>query len=235
MNRRAHVLLVDDEVSIQRTMLPLLRSRGYEVTVAGTAREALAEIEGERPDLIVLDLGLPDMDGLEVCRRVRGRWATPILVLSARGAEKDKVAALDEGADDYVTKPFGPDELLARVRAALRRASGGEPGQTGQWQRGDLTLDFDRNRVVRGETEIKLTPKEFDLLTLMARHTGQVLTHRAILKAIWGPNAVEHPEHLRVLMGQLRKKIEPDPTRPRYLLTEPWVGYRFAGDEEPTA
>jgi two-component system, OmpR family, KDP operon response regulator KdpE len=226
MNRPAHILLVDDETSIQRTMTPLLRSRGYEVTVAGSAREALADVERERPDLIVLDLGLPDMDGLDVCRRVRARWDTPIVVLSARGAEKDKVAALDEGADDYVTKPFGPDELLARVRAALRRASGGEP---------DLTLDFDRNRVMRGEAEIKLTPKEFELLTLMARRAGQVLTHRAILKAIWGPHAVEHPEHLRVLMGQLRKKIEPDPARPRYLLTEPWVGYRFAADEEPAS
>ena len=231
MSQPVHILLVDDEVSIQRTMTPLLRSRGYEVTVAGTAREALATVERDRPDLIVLDLGLPDMDGLDVCRRVRARWDTPILVLSARGAERDKVAALDEGADDYVTKPFGPDELLARVRAALRRASGGEPGDTGQLQRGDLTIDFDRHRVLRGEVEIKLTPKELELLTLMARHAGQVLTHRVILRTIWGPNAVDQPEHLRVLMGQLRKKIEPDPARPRYLLTEPWVGYRFAGDE----
>jgi len=234
MSRQAHILLVDDEVSIQRTMVPLLRSRGYEVTVAGTAREALASVEGERPDLILLDLGLPDMDGLEVCRRVRARWDTPIVVLSARGAEKDKVAALDEGADDYVTKPFGPDELLARVRAALRRVIGGDLAGTGQMQRGDLTIDFDRRRVLRGEAEIKLTPKELELLTLMARHAGQVLTHRVILKTIWGPHAVDQPEHLRVLMGQLRKKIEPDPARPRYLLTEPWVGYRFAGDEDPS-
>jgi two-component system KDP operon response regulator KdpE len=232
MIRPVHVLLVDDEVSIQRTMTPLLRSKGYEVTVAGTAREALASVEGDRPDLIVLDLGLPDMDGIEVCRRVRARWDTPIVVLSARGAEKDKVAALDEGADDYVTKPFGPDELLARVRAALRRASGGELDETGQLQRGDLTIDFGRRRVLRREAEIKLTPKELELLTLMARHAGQVLTHRVILKAIWGPHAVDHPEHLRVLMGQLRKKIEPDPVRPRYLLTEPWVGYRFAEDQD---
>lgn len=231
MSRQLHILLVDDEVSIQRTTAPLLRSRGYEVTVAGTAREALSSVEGERPDLIVLDLGLPDMDGLEVCRRVRARWDTPIVVLSARGAEKDKVVALDEGADDYVTKPFGPDELLARVRAALRRSGGGEAGDTGQLRRGDLTIDFDRRRVLRAEIEIKLTPKEFELLTLMARRAGQVLTHRAILKAIWGPHAADHPEHLRVLMGQLRKKIEPDPARPRYLLTEPWVGYRFVGDE----
>jgi len=235
MSRPAHILLVDDEVSIQRAMVPLLRSRGYEVTVAGNAREALASVEGERPDLIVLDLGLPDMDGLEVCRRVRARWDTPIVVLSARGAEQDKVAALDEGADDYVTKPFGPDELLARVRAAIRRASGGDVADAGQMQRGDLTIDFDRHRVLRGEIEIKLTPKELELLTLMARHAGQVLTHRVILKTIWGPHAVDQPEHLRVLMGQLRKKIEPDPARPRYLLTEPWVGYRFAADEESPA
>jgi two-component system, OmpR family, KDP operon response regulator KdpE len=233
MSRPAHILLVDDELSIQRTMVPLLRSRGYEVTVAGNARDALSTVEGERPDLIVLDLGLPDMDGLEVCRRVRARWDTPIVVLSARGAEQDKVAALDEGADDYVTKPFGPDELLARVRAAIRRATGGDVGDTGQMTRGDLTIDFDRHRVLRGDSEIKLTPKELELLTLMARHAGQVLTHRVILKTIWGPHAVDQPEHLRVLMGQLRKKIEPDPARPRYLLTEPWVGYRFAGDEEP--
>ena len=231
MSRPVHILLVDDELSIQRTMTPLLRSRGYEVTVAGTAREALESVDAERPDLIVLDLGLPDMDGLEVCRRVRARWDTPIVVLSARGAERDKVEALDEGADDYVTKPFGPDELLARVRAAIRRASGVDTGGSGQLRRGDLTIDFDRRRVRRGEDEIKLTPKELELLTLMARHAGQVLTHRTILKAIWGPHAVDHPEHLRVLMGQLRKKIEADPARPRYLQTEPWVGYRFTDDE----
>ena len=232
MSRPAHILLVDDEVSIQRTMAPLLRSQGYEVSVVGTARDALASVEGERPDLIVLDLGLPDMDGLEVCRRVRARWDTPIVVLSARGAEGDKVTALDEGADDYVTKPFGPDELLARVRAAIRRASGGETGDSGHLTRGDMTIDFDRRRVLRGDAEIKLTPKELELLTLMARHAGQVLTHRVILKTIWGPHAVDQPEHLRVLMGQLRKKIEPDPARPRYLLTEPWVGYRFAAAED---
>jgi len=231
VSRPVHILLVDDELSIQRTTAPLLRSRGYEVTVAGTAREALASVKGDRPDLIVLDLGLPDMDGIEVCRRVRAQWDTPIVVLSARGAEQDKVTALDEGADDYVTKPFGPEELLARVRAAIRRAGAGEAGETGQLQRGDLTIDFDRRRVLRGDAEIKLTPKELELLTLMARHAGQVLTHRMILKAIWGPNAVGQPEHLRVLMGQLRKKIELDPSRPRYLLTEPWVGYRFASDD----
>jgi len=230
MTKPAVILLVDDEAAIQRTMAPLLRSRGYEVIVAGTGRDALASAEGDNPDLIVLDLGLPDIDGFEVCRRVRQRADTPIVVLSARGAERDKVRALDEGADDYVTKPFSSEELLARVRAALRRRLAFGAADTGQLACGDIVIDFDRHRVIRGGTEIRLTPKEFDLLALLARHAGQVVTHRVILKAIWGPNAVDQPEHLRVLMGQLRKKIEPEPARPRYLLTEPWVGYRFAGE-----
>lgn len=230
MTRPAQILLVDDEVSLQRAMAPLLRSRGYMVTVAGTGHEALDLFERERPDLVILDLGLPDMDGTDVCREVRERADTPILVLSARGAEKDKVAALDHGADDYVTKPFGPEELMARVRVALRRTLGREGALHGQLTRGDLTIDFDRRRVSRGDVDVHLTPKEFDLLTLLLTHAGRVLTHRAILKAIWGTHATEQPEHLRVLVGQLRKKIEPDPARPRYLLTEPWVGYRFADD-----
>ncbi len=230
--RPAHILLVDDEVALQRTIAPLLRGRGYEVTIAGTGHDALASVERDRPDLMVLDLGLPDLDGIEVCRRTRARWDLPILVLSARGADRDKVAALDEGADDYVTKPFSPEELLARIRVALRRVFGSDRAGTGQWQRGDLTIDFDRRLVVVGGNEVKLTPKEFELLALMARHAGQVLTNRAILKAIWGPHAVDQPEHVRVLMGQLRKKIETDPARPRYLITEPWVGYRFVpGDD----
>ena len=232
MSRPARILLVDDEVSIQRTVAPMLRSRGYDVDVAGTGGEALAAVGSDKPDLVVLDLGLPDIDGIEVCRRLRARWDMPILVLSARGAEKDKVAALDEGADDYVTKPFGPDELFARVRAALRRRRSDEESETGQLTRGDIVIDFDRRRVLRGSEEIKLTPKEFTLLALMARHAGQVLTTRAILKTIWGPHAVDQPEHLRVLMGQLRKKIERQPATPRYLLTEPWVGYRFSDDQE---
>jgi two-component system KDP operon response regulator KdpE len=231
VTRPAQILLVDDEVSIQRAMAPLLRSRGYVVTVASTGREALETFERERPDLVILDLGLPDVDGTDVCRQVRERAETPILVLSARGAEKDKVAALDQGADDYVTKPFGPEELLARVRAALRRALGRDAALHGQLRRGDLAIDFDRRRVHRGDLEIRLTPKEFDLLTLLVTHAGRVLTHKTILKAIWGAHGHEQPEHLRVLMGQLRKKIEPEPANPRYLLTEPWVGYRFAEAE----
>ena len=232
MTRPAQILLVDDELSIQRAMAPLLRSRGYGVTVAGTGREALDLFARERPDLLILDLGLPDMNGIEVCRQVRELADTPILILSARGAEKDKVAALDQGADDYMTKPFGPDELMARVRAALRRSLGHETVLHGQLTRGGLTIDFDRHRVQRGDQEIRLTPKEFELLTLLVTHAGRVLTHRSILKSIWGSPAGDQPEHLRVLVGQLRKKIEPDPARPRYLLTEPWVGYRFADDGE---
>lgn len=213
-------------------MTPLLRSRGYNVVIAGNGREALEVFERERPDLVILDLGLPDMQGSEVCSRIRDRADTPILILSARGDEKDKVAALDQGADDYVTKPFGPEELMARIRAALRRSLGQESTSHGRLTRGDLTIDFDRRRVHRGDAEIRLSPKEFELLTLLVTRAGRVLTHRSILKAIWGSHGTEQPEHLRVLMGQLRRKIEPDPARPRYLLTEPWVGYRFADEPE---
>ena len=230
MTRPVQILLVDDEVSIHRAMAPLLRSRGYTVLVAGSGREAIETFERELPDLVILDLGLPDMDGSEVCRRVRARAETPILILSARGTEKDKVTALDQGADDYVTKPFGPEELLARVRVALRRSLGRDGTLHGELTRGDLTIDFDRRRVFRAQEELRLTPREFELLTLLVMHAGRVLTHRTILKAIWGPNRIDQPEHLRVLMGQLRKKIEPDPAHPRYLLTEPWVGYRFADE-----
>ena len=230
MTRPARILLVDDELSIQRTMATLLRSRGYEVVLAASAGDALTSVAEDHPDLVVLDLGLPDMDGIEVCRSVRARFDTPILVLSVRHAEKDKVLALDAGADDYVTKPFSPEELLARVRASLRRALASDAGETGQRQCGDLIVDFDRRRVNRAGVDIRLTPKEFDLLALMVGRAGQVVRHRVILRAIWGPHAVDQPEHLRVLMGQLRRKIEPDPARPQYLLTEPWVGYRFVGE-----
>ena len=222
----ARILIVDDEPSILATMGPLLRSRGYEVSTAMSGRGALEAVERIEPDLVVLDLGLPDIDGVEVCRLLRDGRSTPIIVLSARGAETDKVAALDAGADDYVTKPFGTEELLARVRVALRRTEMA-PATSGPLVRGDLTIDRDRRRVTRGDSEIRLTPKEFELLVFLAQHPGRVLTHRAILKAIWGPHAVDQPEHLRVLVGSLRKKIEPDPSRPAYIVTEPWVGYRF--------
>jgi two-component system KDP operon response regulator KdpE len=228
---RARVLLVDDEVSIQRAVGPLLRSRGYDVEIASTGAEALRLVADGAPDLIVLDLGLPDIEGTEVCRRIREHLKVPIIVLSARGAEADKVNALDLGADDYVTKPFGPEELLARIRVALRRVLSEDAAESGMLRAGDLTIDYDRRRVQRGQAEIRLTPKELDLLTLLVRNHDRVLTHRAILRAIWGANAVEQPEHLWTLVAQLRRKIEPDPSNPRYLLSEPWVGYRFATGE----
>ena len=223
----AKILIVDDEPSILATMGPLLRSRGYEVVTAMNGRSAIESVERDKPDLIVLDLGLPDVDGIEVCRMVRERSATPIVVLSARGAEGDKVRALDTGADDYVTKPFGAEELTARIRAALRRADGSLSASE-PIVRGGLVIDRERFRLLRDGVEVRLTPKEFELLLFFAQRPGRVLTHRTILKAIWGPHAGDHPEHLRVLIGSLRKKIEPDPASPRYILTEPWVGYRFA-------
>jgi len=232
MTRRARILLVDDEVGIQRAVAPLLRSRGYDVDVAGGGLAALRLLAEQSPDLIVLDLGLPDLEGTELCRRVRAHSQVPIVVLSARGNETDKVNALDLGADDYVTKPFGPEELLARIRVALRRVFAETPEDTGKLVAGDLTIDYDRRRVVREGTEIRLTPKEFELLTLLARQHDRVLTHRTILKAIWGGNAVEQPEHLWTLVAQLRKKIEVDPAQPRYLRSEPWVGYRFSTTDD---
>ena len=223
----ARILIVDDEPSILATMAPLLRGRGYEVATATSGHAAIEAVDRQPPQLVVLDLGLPDLDGIEVCRRLREGRAIPIIVLSARGAERDKVAALDAGADDYVTKPFGSEELLARVRAALRRAEG-TGVVAGAIVRGDLSIDVDRRRVTRGADEIRLTPKEFELLVFLAQHPGRVLTHRTILKTIWGANAVDQPEHLRVLVNALRRKIERDPGKPHYVLTEPWVGYRFA-------
>jgi two-component system, OmpR family, KDP operon response regulator KdpE len=221
------ILIVDDEPNIVATVSPLLRARGYDVLSAMTGRAGLDAVDRDKPDLVVLDLGLPDVNGVEVCRQIRQASNVPILVLSARGSEGDKVAALDAGADDYVTKPFGAEELLARIRAALRRSDSAAT-TSGPIVRGGLVIDRDRFRVVRDGEEVRLTPKEFELLTYLAQHPGRVLTHRAILKAIWGPHATDQPEHLRVLVGSLRKKIEPDPSSPHYILTEPWVGYRFA-------
>jgi len=223
----ARILIVDDEPNIMATVAPLLRARGYEVFSAMTGRAALEAVDVDKPDLIVLDLGLPDINGVEVCRQVRQTRSTPILVLSARGAEGDKVNALDAGADDYVTKPFGAEELLARIRAALRRAESPSPASE-PLVRGDLVIDRERFRVLRDGEELRLTPKEFELLSFLAQHPGRVLTHRTILKAVWGPYLMDQPEHLRVLVGSLRKKIEPNPSTPKYILTEPWVGYRFA-------
>lgn len=221
----ARILLVDDEPNIQTAVRPLLTSSGYEVVSAITGRGALEAIERQPPDVVVLDLGLPDMDGVDVCRLIREGRNVPVIVLSARGSEKDKVRALDAGADDYVTKPFGSEELLARIRVALRRvdvAAGPEPITIGE-----LVIDRERRRVSISGHEVRLTPKEFELLVFLAQHPGRVLTHRVILKAVWGPHALDQPEHLRVLVASLRKKIEADPARPIYVTTEPWVGYRL--------
>ncbi len=224
------ILIVDDEPNILGTLAPLLRTRGYEVFTAMTANAAREAIARDQPDLIVLDLGLPDADGVELCREIREAHSVPIVVLSARGAESDKVRALDVGADDYVTKPFGAEELTARIRAALRR-SDSPTATSGPIVRGSIVIDQERFRVLRDGEELRLTPKEFELLLYLAMRPGRVLTHRAILRAIWGTNAVNQPEHLRVLIGALRKKIEPNPSSPKYILTEPWVGYRFADEE----
>lgn len=223
----ARILIVDDEPNIIGTLAPLLRARGYEVVSAMSGRAAVEAVERDKPDLMVLDLGLPDIDGVEVCRQVRQTVKTPILVLSARGAEGDKVKALDAGADDYVTKPFGAEELLARIRATLRRVETPSPPSE-PIVRGGLVIDRERFRVLRDGEEVRLTPKEFELLTFLAQHAGRVLTHRTILKAVWGTHVVDQPEHIRVLVGSLRKKLEPNPSSPKYILTEPWVGYRFA-------
>jgi len=225
-----NVLFIDDEPSVRQATATLLRSRGYAVTLASTGAEGLSAFERQKPDLVILDLGLPDANGVDVCRQLRARADVPIVILSVRGDETTKVHALDAGADDYVTKPFGPEELLARIRVGLRRSAAGD--LRGQIQRADLVIDFDKRRVYRDGTEIRLTPREFTLLSLLAGNSGRVLTHQTLGKRIWGAASAAHHEHLRVLVGQLRRKIERDPERPEYVITEPWVGYRFA--EEPS-
>ena len=219
------ILIVDDEPTLVATIAPLIRARGYEVLTAMSGQAALEAVHRDAPDLVILDLGLPDIDGVDVCRQIRESRSTPIVVLSARGAENDKVRALDAGADDYVTKPFGTEELLARIRVALRRIDTGSSSEP--IVRGTLVIDRERFRVLVDGKEVRLTPKEFELLTYLAQRPGRVVTHRAILRAIWGPQAVDQPEHLRVLVGSLRRKIEANPSAPQYILTEPWVGYRF--------
>jgi len=222
---KSRVLVVDDEPQITRVLRTVLTSQGYQVRTAGEGESALSSFNEWRPELVITDLYMPHMDGIELCRRIRAISNVPIIVLSVKGEERAKVEALDSGADDYVTKPFGTDELMARVRAALRRA-GGE-GDSGSFDAGDFRVDLEGRRVhVRGN-EVRLTPKEFDLFVYMARHPNRVLTHRTLLEAVWGEASQEQPEYLRVFMGQLRKKLEPDPSTPRYLVTEPWVGYRF--------
>ena len=224
-----NVVLIEDEPQIRRFLRATLGSQGYRLFEAATGADGLVEAASRQPDVIILDLGLPDIDGLEVIRRVR-EWSTvPIIVLSARGQEADKVAALDVGADDYVSKPFGAEELLARVRVALRHKAG-VAREDAVFTSGELRVDLGRRHVFVREQEVKLTPTEYRLLTTLVRHAGRVLTHRQLLKEVWGPNQTEEAHYLRVYMAQLRRKIEADPAQPRYLLTEPGVGYRLAGE-----
>lgn len=224
----ARILVVDDEPQITRVLKTVLTSQGYDVRSASEGESALASFREWTPELVITDLCMPHMDGVELCRRIRESSSVPIIVLSVRGEEKTKVDALDSGADDYVTKPFGIEELMARVRAALRRTGSSSPEEeSGSFDAGDFRIDMEARRVHTQGREVRLTPKEFDLFVYMARHPSRVLTHATLLEAVWGQASQEQPEYLRVFMGQLRKKLEPDPANPRYLVTEPWVGYRF--------
>ena len=229
MNERARILVVDDEPQLTRVLRTGLKSRGYDVRAAADGLSGFETFNDWQPDLVITDLAMPNVDGLELCRRLRAVSQVPIIVLSAKGEEKTKVEALDLGADDFVTKPFGIDELLARVRASLRRASASannSPAQT-TLDSGDFHVDLESREITVRGNSVHLTPKEFDLLVYFIQHSGKVLTHRTLLAAIWGGNYVEQNEYLRVFVGTLRKKIEPASTSPRYILTEPWIGYRF--------
>ncbi|HMA40551.1 MAG TPA: response regulator [Gemmatimonadales bacterium] len=221
------VLLIEDEPQMRRFLRAALESHDYRLVEATTSREGLAQATSRNPDVILLDLGLPDGDGIDLARRIREWSVTPIVVISARGKEQDKVAALDAGADDYLTKPFGTDELLARLRVALRHAARVASPAEPVFSVGELRVDLAARRVFVGSSEVHLTPTEYKLLTVLVRHAGKVVTQRQILKEVWGPNAVEHTHYLRVYMAQLRHKIEQDPTRPHHLQTEVGVGYRL--------
>jgi two-component system KDP operon response regulator KdpE len=220
----ARILVVDDEPQIRRALSRTLEANGFDVRAVETGEEALTSLQW-RPDVILLDLMLPDLDGLEVARRIREQANTPILVLSARGEEPRKVLALDQGVDDYITKPFGTEELLARIRVALRHAAGGPTAPILEF--GDLRIDFERRTVTRGGEEVHLTPTEYEVLKFLAQHAGKVLTHRMLLQHVWGADRIEETQYLHVFMSHLRRKLEPQPARPKYILTEPGVGYRF--------
>jgi two-component system KDP operon response regulator KdpE len=228
---KGNILVVDDEPQITRVLKTTLSSHGYGTRTASDGDEALHMLKEWSPDLLITDLRMPKMDGLELCRHVRANSQIPIIVLSVKGEERIKVEALDAGADDYVTKPFSTNELLARVRAALRRASAKDAPEMEAIDIGDFRIDLPGRSVQVRDRILHLTPKEFDLLVYLARHPGKVVTHRALLSAIWGSNSVEQPEYLRVFVGQLRKKLEPPEGSSRYIITEPWVGYRFEPGE----
>lgn len=234
MSQGARILVVDDEPQIRRSLQVNLESRGYAVETAETGELAIQAFHNRRPDVIILDLLLPGMGGVEVVRRIRELSPVPIIVLSAMGEEARKVDALEMGADDYMTKPFGMDELLARIRSLLRRAAGAQSAQP-VFTAGGLCVNFDRREVTLDDKPIKLTPTEYDLLKYLIEHSGKVLTHKMLLQEVWGQAYVDQAQYLRVFVGQLRKKIEQDPTRPRFVLTDPGVGYRFCAepDDEP--
>ncbi len=227
MAEKQRILLVDDERQITRVLSRGLSIKGYDVHVASDGEAALQTINDWHPDLVVTDLSMPNMNGLELCRRLRAFSEVPIVVLSVKGEERAKVEALDAGADDYVTKPFGFDELVARIRANLRRVNTSSDTARNVLEAGDFRVQISERKVTIKENDIHLTPKEYDLMVYLVRSPGKVLTHRALLGAIWGADYTEQTEYLRVFIRQLRKKIESDPANPRYILTEPWVGYRF--------
>jgi two-component system KDP operon response regulator KdpE len=226
---KARVLVIDDEPEIRRAVRIGLAGAEFSVEWAPTGEQGMDLLTRWHPDVVILDLSLPDMDGMEVCRRLRSWSSVPIIVLSVRGSDQDKIGALELGADDYLTKPFSMGELLARIRVALRHAAhaGGGSGNEAQFQTGDLMIDFEHRRVMVAQNEARLTPTEYEVLKYLAMNVGKVVTHRALLRAVWGPAYEEEAHYLRVFVGQLRRKIEPDPSRPRYLLTEPGIGYRL--------
>jgi two-component system KDP operon response regulator KdpE len=229
----AKILVVDDEPQIRRMMRATLTSSGYQVDEARTGEEALEKFRTFLPDLVLLDLNMPGMGGLETCREIRSGSDVPIVILTVRNAEKEKVEALDAGADDYVCKPFGMQELMARLRAALRRGTNSPETGPHVFVSPDLEIDFENRRVRVKETSVRLTPKEFELLRHLVSRGGKPVPHRELLQAVWGPDYGDETDYLRVFINHLRKKIEPNPARPKYVLTEPWVGYRFAMPEEP--
>lgn len=230
MEDKQRILVVDDESQLTRVLRRSLTAQGYDVRIAGDGEFALQTFRDWPPALVITDLAMPNMSGLELCRQLRQVSEVPIIVLSVRGEERTKVEALDAGADDYITKPFGMDELLARIRATLRRTPIVDSGSSILGV-GDFRIDLEAHSASQRGNELRLTPKEFDLMVHLLRHAGKVLTHRALLGAVWGGDYTEQTEYLRVFIGQLRKKIETDPSTPRYILTEPWIGYRFNAGE----
>jgi two-component system KDP operon response regulator KdpE len=227
----ARLLLIEDELPIRKFLGASLASAGYELDEAETGRQGLSRASQQPPDLVILDLGLPDMDGQDVLRQLREWLAAPVIILSARDQEKQKITALDNGADDYLIKPFSTAELLARIRVALRHASrGSNDGMPATFECGDLKVDLAARRVFARGAEVHLTPIEYKLLATLVQYAGKVLTHRQLLKEVWGPHQVEETHYLRVFMANLRRKLEVDPARPRYLLTEQGVGYRLVAE-----